>query len=220
MGERASAFTLASELGSDELSFLLELIRRNGRLGRHLEIGTAAGGTLCQMMNCFEPSQRPHFVVVDPMTYFPDQLVVVHRNLCQHVLDPATVEFRMAKSAAAFRHAEAVGEQYDFMFIDGAHKIRYVTQDLCWTRLLNVDGLVCLHDYDSQHKGVLWPVNRFLKRHRNYQREGLVGSLMVLRKTASSQAAEIDLADRLWATLLSPWLQSELNLKKRLSKAT
>ncbi len=218
MGHKPSASTLASELWPDELAFLLDLIKRANLRGPCLEIGTAAGGTLCRMMGCFEPARLPQFVVVDPMTYYPDQLEIVIRNLRQHELDPARVDFRVTKSAGAFVRAEAAGERYDFMLIDGAHKIRYVTQDLRWTRLLNVGGLVCLHDYNSRHKGVLWSANRFLKKHRNYRQEALISNLLVLRKDSPSETAEIDLTDVIWSTLLSPCLQLELSLSKRLRK--
>lgn len=220
MGHRPSAATLESELATDELAFLLDLVRRASLKGWHLEIGTAAGGTLCRLMRCFDPDGMPQFVVVDPMTYFPDQMEIIRRNLRRHQLDPAKVDFRVAKSAEAFLKAEAEGDRYDFMLIDGAHKIRHVTMDLRWTRLLQVGGLVCLHDYNSRHKGVSWPVNRFLRRHRNYHREALMGSLIVLRKESPSLTAEIDRGDILWSMILSPWLQVERSLRKRLGKPT
>jgi predicted O-methyltransferase YrrM len=218
MGLKPSATTLDSELGADELSFLLDLVRRSNLRGRYLEIGTAAGGTLCQLMGCFTPNEMPQFVVVDPMTYFPDQLEVVKGNLRRHELDSSRVDFRIARSAEAFSRAEKAGERYDFMFIDGAHKLRYVTQDLRWTRLLNVGGLACLHDCHAKQKGVLWAANRFQRRHPNYRRKELQGTLLVLQKEAASRTAEIDWRDRAWSLVLAPWLHWERSLRKRLRR--
>ena len=56
---------------AEEHDFLFELIRDRQLTGQHLEVGTAAGGTLCAMMQCFAEQSRPPFVVVDRMTYFP-----------------------------------------------------------------------------------------------------------------------------------------------------
>jgi len=44
------------------------IIKREKFRGLHLEVGTAAGGMLCQMMLCFDDDQRPPFVAVDRMT--------------------------------------------------------------------------------------------------------------------------------------------------------
>jgi predicted O-methyltransferase YrrM len=218
MGKRISASSLDPELGPDELICLRDLIRNSGLPGRHLEIGTAAGGTLCAMMNCFAAEQRPPFVVVDSMAYFTDQLEVVKQNLRQHGLDPAQVDIRVAKSFDAFQSAEAAGETFDFVFIDGAHKIRYVTQDLRWSRLVNVGGLICVHDYTPKQPGVVRAVNRFLHQHPNYERVALVNTLLVLRKRAASQAQEISRIDSLWALVMSPWIQLQQSLAKRLAK--
>ena len=219
MAARSSAVTLASELASEEVSLLLTWVRPTPAEGRVLEVGTAAGGTLCQMMKCFPDAQRPKFVVVDPMSYFPNQVEIVRQNLRQHDLDPAEVDLRVARSNEAFQQAQAAGETYDFILIDAAHKIRYVTQDLCWTRLLKVGGVICLHDYNSRHKGVLWSADRFLRKHRNYRRQALVNTLLLLKKNAASLRPEIDERDRLWAALLSPCLQLESSLRKRLARS-
>ncbi|HUL51408.1 MAG TPA: class I SAM-dependent methyltransferase [Candidatus Nitrosotalea sp.] len=218
MGHRPSATSLESELVPDELDALVSSIRRAPSNGRCLETGTTAGGTLCRMMSSFEPGRLPQFVVVDPMTYFLDQLEIVKRNLRQHQLDLKQVDFRVAKSADAFLKAEATNERYDFMLIDGAHKIRHVTKDLLWTRLLKVGGLVCFHDYNPRHKGVLWSVDRFLARHPNYAREGLRRSLLSVRNESASPKTETDQVDRMWSILMSPRLQLERNLTKRLRR--
>ena len=137
---RKSATTLASELRDDELAFLLEIIKNSRFSGKHLEIGTGAAGTLCQMIKCCQNDVSPPFVVVDRMTYFPDQLEIVKENLIKNNINPLAVDIRVSKSADAFVKAEKAREQFDFILIDGTHKIRYITQDLRWARLLRVGG--------------------------------------------------------------------------------
>src|SRR5581483_249024 len=102
---RACATTLQPEMSPQEHAFLLHLLQSHGKTGRHLEIGTAAGGTLCAMLNAFAPAHRPPFSVVDPMRYFPDQLGTVRRNLMAHGLDPDGVDFRVGTSEELFPSA-------------------------------------------------------------------------------------------------------------------
>ncbi|OYW22698.1 MAG: hypothetical protein B7Z55_04335, partial [Planctomycetales bacterium 12-60-4] len=78
---RACATTLAAEMTPAEHELLLATLRGLGGHGLHLEIGTAAGGTLCAMLGAFSDASRPPFVVVDPMRYFPQQLDLVRKNL-------------------------------------------------------------------------------------------------------------------------------------------
>ena len=212
---RPVAQTLTSELSASELDCALTYLRSPSFTGPCLDVGTAAGGTLCAMMAGCSAAARPQFVVVDNMEYFPDQLATVRRNLERHGLDPSAVDFRIATSVSAFPLAAAAGEQFEFILIDACHKIRQVTEDLRWTRLLRVGGVVCLHDYGGPHRGVTLAADRFLRRHPNYRREELVGCLLVLRKTAASTTPEIVARDHLWAALLAPWLQLQVSLAKR-----
>lgn len=127
---RPCATTLESELTNNELQFLLSSISSDPRPGKHLEIGTAAAGTLWEMLRSFNDVNRPPFVVVDPMNYFSDQFNTVCKNLRQHECDPDWVDFKISKSSDAFAEAELNNERFDVIFIDGNHKIRYVTEDL------------------------------------------------------------------------------------------
>jgi predicted O-methyltransferase YrrM len=213
-GQRACALTLESELAPEELAAMLTVMR-SMPAGKCLEVGTAAGGTLCAMMTAFDGDSRPGFVVVDPMTYFPDQLAVVRRNLEAHGLDPRQVDLRVTTSAAALDAARATNEAFAFMLIDGVHKIRYVVQDISWTHLLVPGGVVCFHDYNDAHPGVMLAVNRFLAKHRNYRREALTGALLVVRKMECSLSPEVTRLDRAWAFVLAPALQLRGSLRKR-----
>jgi predicted O-methyltransferase YrrM len=210
--------TLGSELTADETACLRELLRSSHFTGRHLEIGTAAGGTLIEMMRCYEPGNRPQFIIVDNMSYFEGQHEIVRKNLKDHGLDPETVEFRVARSYDAFQRAEYAGEVYDFIFIDGAHECRYVMQDLCWSRLLRTGGVLCLHDYGPKTRGVVAAADRFLKKYANYSKIALVGSLLTVRKCDVSRVPEITWGDRVYASLMSPLQRLRRSIEKRIRR--
>lgn len=196
---RECATTLIPEMQAAEHRALIESLRSLNGQRLHLEIGTAAGGTLCAMLGAFPAEKRPRFVVVDPMRYFPNQLETVQRNLKLHNLDPSQVDFRAASSALAFPEAASRGDEFDFILVDGCHRIESVTRDLKWTRLLAPGGLVCFHDYEPGSPGVRLAVNRFLRKHPNYVIEKQVESLLFVRKKATSPALEVDLSDLLFA---------------------
>jgi predicted O-methyltransferase YrrM len=221
MGERVSARTLQPEMKPHELECLLATIRASRLQGNFLEIGTAAGGTLCQMMRCYDDATRPHFVVLDPMRYFPGQIETVKRNLDQNGLSPDSVEFRVGNTDSELPRAQQAHEKFDFIFIDGNHKISYVTRDLGWAGLLNVGGLLCCHDYDPANpakRGVRLAVDYFLRRHRNYEKVAHVGSLLVLRKSAPSRTSKFAVPAHLLALLIEPLLRLETSVRKRIRK--
>lgn len=211
---RRCATTLGAEMTPEEHRLLLETLRSDHGAGTHLEIGTAAGGTLCTMLKAFTATSRPRFAVVDSMQYFPDQLEVVRKNLEQHGFDPKLIDFRVATSEAAFSRAAAAHESFDFVLIDGCHKICAVMSDLKWTRLVNVGGIVCLHDYSPKFSGVQRAVDRFLASCPNYERIGLAGSLLALRKTAMSPHPEVTRTDELYALAWHLPLQFERKWQK------
>jgi len=215
MGTRASATTLEPEMTDKELSALKAWIQDAELQGGRLEIGTAAGGTLCFLMKLHPDDSRPRFSVVDTMAYFPDQEAIVKRNLADNGLNADEVDFRIRSSDAAFAEAEAAGDRFDFILVDASHKIRYVMDDLRWMRLLNVGGIACFHDYAPRFKGVRWPIDRFLRRNPHFTRVGQADSLLCLRKERDGGASEVTMMDRLWARLCSPILQWDLSLQKR-----
>jgi len=212
---RECAVTLAAEMRPEEHAFLKEVLRGAAHPGKHLEIGTAAGGTLCHMLQCFPAATRPPFVVVDPMGYFPQQLETVQKNLRQSGLDPAAVDFRVQTSAAAFATAAQRGETFDFILIDGAHRILPVTGDLRWTRLLAVGGVVCLHDYDPYFPGVFRPANNFMRTHPNFEKIGVGGTILALRKIAVSPRPEVRLGNWIHAYFWHTPLHIQRKLQQR-----
>ncbi len=208
---RKCADTLESELTPGELAALTDLLRGAGLTGRHLEIGTAAGGTLKEMMAAYPAGARPPFVAIDPMTYFEDQPNVVRVNLASRGIDASEVDFRVAYSWPEYAKAAARGERYQFMLIDGDHSARGVIHDLVWTRLLDVGGYVCLHDVAPLYTGVMWAVKRFLASVDNYETVAHVEKLLILRKTGQAKRPEVSgfhLATSHLANLLLKWQRS------------
>jgi len=218
---RPCATTLASEITTEEMSFLLKMMTKVPRTGHHLEVGTAAGGTLWQMISAYADSARPPiFCVVDPMAYFPNQYNVVKKNLSDHGIDPNSVDFRVMPSQEALAEAKEQGETFDFIFIDAGHKVRDVMNDFSWSQLLNVGGMICLHDFCPKFRGVMMAAKRFLKKHPNYQVVGQAGTLLAMEKTAISKSPEVTFSDRLWALSLAPYLQLEPSIRKRFTGVT
>jgi len=198
-----------------ELELLIGILCSHQFTRPHLEIGTAAGGTLWKMMKAYDDRVCPPFVVVDPMAYFEDQLNVVINNLTSHGVDPEKVEFRTLKSSEAFTIAKKENESYDFILVDGAHKLRYVMEDLRWSRLLHPGGIICFHDYSERFPGVHRPVTRFLQQFPNYEILDHQDSLLALRKTAPSKKKEISFLDLFSARLQTPLDQIKSGIRKR-----
>jgi len=211
---RRCATTLEGEMTPVEHAFLVDLLKREKFDGPHLEIGTAAGGTLCAMMRCFDDDHRPQFVVVDRMTYFPDQLEAIETNLRRHGLDPVKVDFRIATSNSAFRAAQDRGEAFDFILLDGGHKILNVMADLRWARLLHVGGMICLHDYIAKFPGVKLSVDRFLAGHPHFHVLGQAGSLIALQKVSTGRRPEVSAGDHAYALAMHLPLLTRRKLEK------
>tara|TARA_B100000989_G_scaffold298286_1_gene286899 strand:+ start:1700 stop:2371 length:672 start_codon:yes stop_codon:yes gene_type:complete len=190
---RRSAITLESEISDIERNALFAVMKNLSLKGTHLEIGTAAGGTLCEIYNFYKSSDReiPNFWVVDPMQYFPDQLDIVKKNLISHGVNLASVRFLESLSSIAIKKAFIENPVFDFILIDGSHKRKYVTQDLIWTRFLKKGGILCAHDYSSRFPGVQKSIDLFLKKYKNYKLISVTESLIVIRKMDTTKSSEI-----------------------------
>lgn len=201
---KRSEARLEAEMTDAELDLLVGTLEREAATGAHLELGTAAGGTLCRMLTGL-PAERG-FVVVDRLEYFEGQREALFENLARHGIDTKRVDLRAMNTRAGFTDAASRNERYAFMLIDAGHKLIDVTLDLRWTRLLEPGGIVCLHDYDDRwsHRGVRVAVDRFERRHPEYERIGHADTLVVLRKLRAPARPEIDALDLLHAAAL--WL--------------
>lgn len=218
-----SAHTLASELTPAELEALRGAIRHVGELGlggEHIEIGTAAGGTLVQMLKVFGGGPLPPFWVVDTMTYFHDQLATVKRNLSNNGLDAEAVRFFTMMSGQAFIEAQRNPPRAAFLFIDADHELHGVTRDLQWTCFLQPRAILCMHDYGPRDRlnGVTLAVDRFLQRNPHFEKLGLTGGLLVLQKTRSISRLEVSRLEVVRAEILRQWIKLKRSFWKRWRK--
>ena len=216
---RESATTLQPEISEAELNAILGVLTTAKLEGPHLEIGTAAGGTLRSMMSAYPAERRPQFVVVDPFTYFPDQRSIVDRNLRSAGIDPSTVDFRAGYSWPRLQEALRRRDRFSFIFIDGNHSAKFVMQDLAWTRLLDVGGYVCLHDHRRKFRGVIWATARFRKLYPNYRLVAQVDTLVILRKEAESRRPEVRAIDVFLGRPLQRIHRLQWSLDKRFGRA-
>jgi len=180
---RECAETMEPEMTLDEQSLLQRLITENQFPGLHLEVGTAAGGSLCLMLKCLSTPKKQNFVVVDRMRYFPDQHQCVINNLNKNGLEPDSVRFITASSRDAYSLAKREGFTFDFALIDAGHKALSVLLDSRWASLLNTNGIICFHDYAPRCPGVMWAVDKFLSRNKNYTILEKSDSLISIKKT-------------------------------------
>jgi hypothetical protein len=215
---RQSALSMESELQPAELAALQALLKSAQLRGAHLEVGTAAGGTLKELLLCYAPP-RPRFVVVDSFRYFPRQKEIVADNLRSAGLEPADVDMRAMDSESALAAATAAAEQFDFILIDANHQARHVISDLRWAKLLRPGGYLCLHDYGPKFPGVMWAADRFLANNPNYRRVSLTASLVVIQKSEMSRWDEVGAADLVLGKLLTPLHKLARSIRKRMGGA-
>jgi len=218
---RATALTKDSELSPNALSCLLMELETRKLSGAHLEIGTAAGGTLKAILELYAKMghEFSNFFVIDPMTYFPNQYDVVVNNL-RDSIDIAKVEFIQMKSGDAYRSkARDVIDDLDFILVDGSHKIKYVAQDIRWAEKLNVGGLLCFDDYQANFPGVDYVVDQIVLPLGIFETIFLEDRLLVLRKVRTSSRM-IGPLQLMVCNFLHPVFQLYSSLRNRLKSKT
>lgn len=194
---------------------MTKTLRDAGYGGAHLEIGTAAGGTLKELMGVYQDAAtRPSFFVIDPLTYFPDQLSKVKQNLTSAGIDAESVTFWVGTTHTELPRVRASGQVFDFVFIDGDHRANPVMVDLQWADLVSVGGTICLHDNIPKFPGVGWAIDRFLERNPNFTRIGHAYSLTILRKTAEGPGTAVTQSD----LSAAKWAQWKFKTRRSLNK--
>lgn len=216
---RITATTLQSECTEAERAALAALLGRSAYREAHLEIGTAAGGTLKELIGVYpDEAARPAFHVIDPMTYFPDQLAKIRQNLSSAGIDPDSVTFHIGTTQQHLAPLRSDGVRFDFIFIDGDHRAYPVLIDLQFADLLNAGGAIALHDDKPGFPGVGWAIRRFLSRNPEFEHLGTTDSLTILRRIRPSERAavsQLDLAAAYATQVVMRWRQSA---RKRLGR--
>jgi len=203
-----------------EVYSIKNAIKDSKLTGLHIEIGTAAGGTLCEILKCYQNELKvvpPQFVIIDPLTYFDDQYEKICLNLQNNGLSQDNIIFEKNKSSVAFRNLSAHACKIDFILIDGNHKINHFVGDLRFSRYLRAGGLLLIHDYSNNFKGVHSATNIFLDRYKNYEVLSHVDCLLILRKKSMSNSLEISPLDLLFAHFHNLLDQVLNSLRKRFS---
>ncbi|MEM9319604.1 MAG: class I SAM-dependent methyltransferase [Pseudomonadota bacterium] len=214
---RMSATTLQSECHGDEVALLRRILVGHDLPGRHLEIGTAAGGTLKELMLTYpDAATRPDFVVIDPMTYFDDQLSKVRHNLAASGIDPDAVTFWTGTSEDFLAAERRSGGVFDFIFVDGDHRAAPVMVDMQWADMLRDGGFICFHDRSESFPGVGWSIAHFLRQNPNFHEFDSARTLVVLRKTGEGRRPVVTRADLKAARLEQHRLRLRRSLRKRL----
>ena len=214
---RASALTLESECTQAERGLLCRVLTGHELTDRHLEIGTAAGGTLKELINTYaNPDKRPAFFVIDPLTYYENQFEKITRNLQSANIDPESVTFWKGTTEDFLERERAAGTTFDFIFIDGDHRHYPVMVDLQWADLVRPNGFIALHDHCDKFPGVIWSTDYFLKKNPNYRLVEKVDSLVVLQKTGPNDGKAVTPADLRASHIAQLKFKYKRSLKTRL----
>lgn len=210
---RWCSLSTSSDWKQDEISLLVDYVRDYPGLERFLNLGPTTGEAVSQVMGSLH--NHPKLVIIDPMISFSTQMQVIRSNLASCKIDLKNVDIRVKSSQVALREASASGETYDCILIEGVYKIYYLMQCLQWARMLNINGILCLHNYSTMSRSVWIACHRFLKKHKNYRIEKHVGNLLVIRKTGKSNFKEISFSDHLYALAFSPLLHLDYHIRRR-----
>jgi predicted O-methyltransferase YrrM len=181
---RECGITGDSEVSEAVINRMILFLDNSNFSGTHLEIGTAAAGTLKKIMLIYDKQNRPKFIVIDPMTYFPNQFEIVKKNLSEAGIDSNEITFYKEKSSKAYKKIINSGERFDFIFIDGAHKTKQVWQDMRYTNMLSSGGILCIDDYLDVPE-VQTPVDMFLKKNPVYKKMTIEGRTLFIKKSSS-----------------------------------
>ncbi len=214
---RQSGIDLSSECSASERACIAEAIERLSIGGNFLEVGTAAGGTLKEIIQTADKKKlETMFYVLDPLTYYPDQLQKVHQNLSNSNIDPSRVKFWQGTTDSFLPIALKKDLKFSFIFIDGDHKAYPVMNDLRWMTQLEVGGVACFHDYCDKFPGVGWSLDHFLSRNKKFSIILEAETLKVVMR-CGEEISPVNKIDLLKSKCAQFFLRLRNSLKKRLS---
>ena len=215
---RQSGIDLSSECTVAERLCIADAIRMLAEGGNFLEIGTAAGGTLKEIIKTVDSvNLTAKFFVLDPFTYFPNQLEKVHQNLSNSKIDLERVEFWIGTTDSQIENALEQGLSFKFIFIDGDHKAYPVMNDLRWMELLEVGGLACFHDYCDKFPGVAWSLDHFLSKNDEFSMILEAETLRVIKRNGE-KLVPVNRLDLLQSKAMQIYLRLKRSISKRLLK--
>ena len=215
---RQSGLDLSSECTLAERSCITDAIKTMKRGGNFLEIGTAAGGTLKEIIQTADEEKLDaKFYVLDPFTYYPDQLTKVYQNLSNSDIDPCRVTFWEGTTDSHLATALEHGLTFKFIFIDGDHKAYPVMNDLRWMELLEIGGIACFHDYCDRFPGVAWSLEHFLSKNDQFSIILKAETIRVVKRNGK-QITAVTKFDLYKSKFMQVILRLRRSIKKRLFK--
>ena len=215
---RRSAIDLSSECTKAERNCISDAVKLLPSGGNFLEIGTAAGGTLKEIIQTTDDCNlKAKFYVLDPFTYFPDQLKKVHQNLINSDIDPSRVVFWEGTTDTQFSITKKDKINFNFIFIDGDHKAFPLMKDLQWMDLLSVGGIACFHDYNEKFPGVIWSLDHFLGRNDQFKVISKVDSLVIIQRLGK-KIRPVKNLDLIQSKFMQVYLRLRRSIKKRFGK--
>jgi len=81
---------------------------------------------------------------------------ILHKNLSEYNF----TNFKIIEEDSLIAFDLVENNYFDFIFIDADHRYEYIAKDIAnyWPKL-RISGLMCGHDYDWAHSGVVRAVN-------------------------------------------------------------
>jgi len=163
----------------EDCEYLYELAQVGGNL---VELGCWKGCSTAIILQATQPFGG-HLTSVDCFVPFPgnhweaatadewrDQLLGIG------LTPPELLEMTSQKASAKYYN------WIDFLFIDASHGYEQVLNDLeLWTPKVKVGGRLAMHDYGS-HPGVRLAADEWLAKEKGWERIGLKGIVLGLRK--------------------------------------
>ena len=216
---KQSGIDLSSECDPIEIEALKQAINVAPSDGCALELGTAAGGTLKELIN-FSNSvgKRYNFHVIDPMTYYRDQLQKVKDNLKSAGINPEDVEFFIGTSEGFMKSNYFQDLSFSFVFIDADHRAYPLMKDLRILRNLEEGGIACFHDYKEKFPGVMWSLDHFLNKNSNYEYISKEKSLVTIKKIKKTNDTEVALSDLIGAKIFQYKHKYKRSINNRINK--
>lgn len=216
---RRSGIDLSSECDAVEIEALKQAITLAPSNGDALELGTAAGGTLKELIKFSKSSGKNYqFHVIDPMTYYPDQLEKVKDNLKSAEINPDEVDFFVGTSDDLLKSNQFHNLSLSFIFIDGDHRAYPLMKDLRILKNLQEGGIACFHDYKERFPGVIWSLDYFLKKNSNYEYISKQNSLVTIRKLGETDTTEVSTLDLIGAKIFQYQHKYKRSIQKRFNK--
>ena len=184
-----------------------------------IEVGTAAGGTLAQLINYSnETGRNDEFIVIDTMKYVSNQFETVIENLNKSGVRTDKLNIWPGTTSEFLKNTVIRSEfQIALLFIDAEHKPRPLYKDLMLTKYLMKGGYICIHDYGGKFTGVTWLINRMLRLNKKSLKIfGKIDNLIIIEKVSTARIKGFEKIDWLIVFFAQPILRVKKSIIKRL----